>query len=57
MNDLIVTALVVGYVLSVTYNLVATVGVGRSAGRYEGERRWADLARIVTVGGMIMNVT
>ena len=52
--DLIVAAFVVGYVLSVPYNVVATVGVWRSAGHYQGERRWADLARIVTVGGMII---
>lgn len=54
MNDLIVAALIVGYALSVPYNIVATVGVWRSAGRYEGERRWADLARLVTVGGMLL---
>ena len=54
MGDLIVTAFVVGYALSLPYNIVATVGVWRSAERYEGERRWADLARIVTVAGMIL---
>ena len=54
MHDLIVAALVVGYALSVPYNFVVTVGVWRSAGRYEGERRWADLARIVTVAGMLL---
>jgi hypothetical protein len=54
MGDLIVAAFVVGHALSVPYNIVVTVGVWRSAGRYEGERRWADLARIVTVGGMIL---
>jgi hypothetical protein len=54
MGDRIVAALFVGYVLSVPYNVVAAVGVWRSAGRYEGERRWADLARIVTVAGMIL---
>ena len=52
MADLIVAAFIVGYALSVPYNIVAAVGVWRSAGRYEGERRWADLARFVTVGGM-----
>ncbi|MDO8876862.1 MAG: hypothetical protein Q8M24_17735 [Pseudolabrys sp.] len=58
MNDYIVTAFIVGYVLSVPYNIVATVGVWRSAGRYEGERRWADLARIVTVAAMtILSLT
>jgi hypothetical protein len=54
MGDRLVAAFVVGYALSVPYNIVATVGVWRSAGRYEGERRWADLARIVTVAGMIL---
>jgi hypothetical protein len=53
-QDLIVAAFVVGYAISVPYNIVATVGVWRSAGHYEGERRWADLARIVTVVGMII---
>jgi hypothetical protein len=52
--DRIVPAFVVGYALSVPYNIVATVGVWRSAARFEGERRWADLARIVTVAGMIL---
>ena len=52
MNDQIVTAFIVGYALSVPYNIVVTVGVWRSAGRYEGERRWADIARIVTVAVM-----
>ena len=54
MNDLIVAAFVVGYGVSLPYNLVATVGVWRSAGRYEGERRWADVARIVTIVGMVL---
>ncbi len=49
-----VAALVVGYALSVPYNVIVTVGVWRSAARYDGERRWADLARIVTVAGMFL---
>jgi hypothetical protein len=40
-------ALLVGYGLSVPYNLVALVGVWRSAARRPG--READLARIVTL--------
>jgi hypothetical protein len=36
------------------YNIVVMVGVWRSFGRYQGERRWADLARIVTVAGMVL---
>lgn len=49
-----VAAFIVGYVLSVPYNIVATVGVWRAAAHYPGERRWADLARVVTVAGMAL---
>ncbi len=49
-----VSAFIAGYALSVPYNVIVSVGVWRSAGRYTGERRWADLARIVTVTGMIL---
>ena len=54
MADWIVAAFVVGYTFSVPYNIVAAVGVWRSAGRYEGERHWAELARIATVAAMIL---
>lgn len=47
-------ALFVGYALSVPYNIVALVGVWRSAARYRGERLHADLARIVTLVGMVL---
>lgn len=40
-------ALLVGYGLSVPYNILALVGVWRSAARHPG--READLARIVTL--------
>jgi hypothetical protein len=49
-----IAALVVGYALSVPYNVVALVGVWRSAARYEGERIHADLARIVSLVGMVL---
>lgn len=49
-----IAALVVGYAFSVPYNIVAMVGVWRSAARYEGERIHADLARIVTLIGMVL---
>lgn len=49
-----VAALFVGYALSVPYNVVALVGVWRSAARYQGERIHADLARIVTLVGMVL---
>ena len=42
-------AMLVGYGLSVPYNIVATVGVWRSAARYRGPLLYANLARIVTV--------
>src|SRR5918993_767367 len=47
-------ALFVGYALSVPYNVVALVGVWRSAARYEGRRIHADLARIVSLVGMAL---
>jgi hypothetical protein len=47
-------ALFVGYVCSVPYNVVATVGVWRSAARHEGVRVHAELARLVTLVGMVL---
>ena len=47
-------ALVVGYGMSVPYNVLATVGVWRSAARYEGEAGHADLARMVTAVVMLV---
>ena len=47
-------ALFVGYALSVPYNIVALVGVWRSAARHQGERIHADLARIATLVGMVL---
>ena len=47
-------ALVLGYALSVPYNLLATVGVWRSAARYEGPSRNADLARFATLVVMVV---
>ena len=50
--------LFVGYVLSVSYNAVATVGVWRSAARHEGDPDQANLARLVTVAVMsVLTVT
>ncbi|MDA0661351.1 MAG: hypothetical protein O3B08_00750 [Proteobacteria bacterium] len=54
MADRPVAAAIAGYAFSVPYNIAVAVGVWRSAARYDGERRWADLARIVTVAGMIL---
>lgn len=47
-------ALFIGYVLSVPYNLVAVVGVWRSAARYHGPACHAELARIVIVIVMLL---
>jgi hypothetical protein len=49
-----VIALFVGYGFSLPYNVIVTMGVWRSAERFSGERRWADLAKFVTVIGMIL---
>ncbi len=54
MNDHTAAAFVAGYALSIPYNVLVTVGVWRSAARHEGDRRWADLARIVTVAAMLV---
>ena len=54
MADQPIIALIVGYGISLPYNVIVTMGVWRSAERFSGERRWADLAKIVTVIGMIL---
>ena len=50
----LVLALIVGYGFSVPYNIIVTVGVWRAADRYDGERKWADMAKLATVAGMIL---
>ena len=47
-------ALLFGYAFSVPYNLLAVVGVWRSAGSYQGPAGYADLARIVTIIVMLL---
>ena len=54
MADRPISALIVGYAIPVPYNAIVLVGVLRSAGRFTGERRLADRARIVTVIGMAL---
>lgn len=49
-----ILAFIFGNALSVPYNVIAAVGVWRAAERYAGERRWADLARVVTIIGMVL---
>jgi hypothetical protein len=48
------SALFVGHVLSVPYNIVALVGVWRSAARHQGRALYADLARIVSPVVMLL---
>ncbi|MBM3733964.1 MAG: hypothetical protein FJW24_11005 [Acidimicrobiia bacterium] len=58
MNEYPVMAIIVGYVCSVPYNIFVAIGVWRCAGRYQGDKRWADAARVVTVVGMtLLSVT
>ena len=49
-----IAALLVGYGMSVPYNLLALVGVWRSAANYPGNRFQADLARIATLVLMVV---
>jgi hypothetical protein len=49
LQDQPLAAVLVGYGLSVPYNVVATVGVWRSAARYGGPSLHANLARIMSV--------
>jgi hypothetical protein len=52
--DQLIVALIVGYGFSLPYNFLALVGVWRSAERYSGDQRWAELAKITTAVGMIL---
>jgi hypothetical protein len=47
-------ALFVGYVVSVPYNILAGVGVWRSAANYDGPSAHAELARIAVVVAMLL---
>lgn len=37
------------FLIPLPYNVLTTVAVWRSAARYEGDRKWADLARMAAV--------
>lgn len=54
MNGHPIAALIAGYGPSIPYNIIVTVGVWRSAGNYQGDRRRADLARAATIVGMVL---
>ena len=47
-------ALLFGYAPSIPYNLLAVVGVWRSAKRYQGPAGYAELARSVTIIVMLL---
>lgn len=47
-------AFLAGYAFSVPYNILVAVGVWRAADRHEGDPRWAEIVRIMTVVGMIL---
>lgn len=47
-------ALLFGYALSVPYNVLAVVGVWRSAARYRGPASHAELARVATIVVMLL---
>ena len=49
-----VLALIAGYVPSLPYNLAVVVGVWRAAEGYEGDPKHAELARLVTLVGMVL---
>ena len=49
MQDQAWAALLIGYGVSLPYNVVATTGVWRAAVRYDGPAIYADLARGATV--------
>jgi hypothetical protein len=51
-QDRPVAALLVGYLVSVPYNILAAVGVWRAAARYRGPPGLAQAARIAVVVGM-----
>ena len=53
-RDAGVAALVFVFLLPIPYNLLVVVGVWRSANRYAGPRRWADLARAGTLVWMMV---
>ena len=47
--DLVLPAMVVGYGISLPYNLLVLVGVWRSAARHDGPVIQADMARMASV--------
>jgi len=46
--------LIVAFILPVPFNLFVAVAVWRSADRYQGPKKWADLGRAVTIVWMFV---
>lgn len=58
LSDQLIAALIIGYGFSLPYNILVFVGVWRSADRYTGDQRWAELARIATaIGILLLSIT
>ena len=53
-RDAGVAPLIFVFLLPIPYNLMVVVGVWRSANRYAGPRKWADLARAGTLVWMVV---
>ena len=52
-NETNLALVVLIFLAPIPYNFFVVVAVWRSAGRYEGPQKWADLARIGTVIWML----
>lgn len=52
-RDAAAALIAVAFVVPIPYNVLVTVAVWRSAGRYRGSRNRADLARLGTVIWMV----
>ncbi len=53
LNDANLVPVVLAFASSVPYNIFMVVAVWRSADRYRGPKRWAELARVGTVIWML----
>lgn len=49
LNDADTILIALAFALPIPYNILVVVAVWRSAARYPGPRKWAELARIATV--------
>lgn len=49
----VLAAWIVGYAISIPYNILALVGVWRGADRFEGSEFWAHAARSTALVGLV----